>query len=57
MLNPYDIGPNEPEMISIKCPNCRADINEVDNVYVIEGNIVGCECCVSQKMLYEVIEQ
>lgn len=55
MRNLYDIGPVEPEIISIQCPNCKADVSEVDTVYVIEGNIVGCECCVSKKMLYEAV--
>ncbi len=54
MLNPYDIGPNEPEMISIKCPCCNMEVNEDDTVYVIEGNIVGCEYCVSKKLVYEI---
>ena len=54
MRNLYDTGPDEPGMMSIKCPNCKTEVSEDDTVYVIEGNIVGCEYCVFEKLLYEV---
>lgn len=46
-----------PEAREHECPACGATLGETDSVFVIGGEIVGCEYCVREKQAYEVFEE
>ena len=39
-----------------RCPGCGAVLDGLDEVYMVSGEIVGCDACVRCRQLYEVME-